>query len=281
LIKTYFFLPAHKKEYRQKLDRIRADHYILDLEDSFDESYYASTLANLKKTLGKSCDYFVRPRLIDQSNQNLSLLQLGDLLKIGFKKFVLPKISSPQDLINLKERLAPDFEFNDLSFILLVENPKLLLKLVDVVERNIIKLVGIGLGSHDYVASLGMKHTMSNLYHARSVVLNVAKAYKVEAIDVASMNISNRKKYEYEVQSAIDLGYNSKFLIHPFQQKIINGFQYYDETELQEARDVMGEIKRQGNKDFTVIKLNGRVYEKPHIENIIKILKWDMKYGGK
>src|SRR5699024_10761809 len=97
---------------------------------------------------------------------------------------------------------------------------------------------------------------------------------------IASMNISDEKSYKEEIQSAYDLGYRSKFTIHPFQLKLLNGYQFFTKEEVKDAITVLKLFEEKETTNEVVVKYKGKIYERPHIGNLRNINKWGVQYYG-
>jgi len=156
-----------------------------------------------------------------------------------------------------------------------VENPLCLMNLKEIVKGKIINITGITLGSHDYTNVVGMKHTSHYLYFARNYVLNVTKAYDLMAIDIASMNIYDEEEFSNECLDAFNMGYDAKFVLHPKQLEVLKKTEYFSQEEVESALEIYKEIKTVDLDKFSVIKVNGKLYEKPHLKRIMKIVEWN------
>ena len=149
------------------------------------------------------------------------------------------------------------------------------MNLKEIVKGEIINITGITLGSHDYTNVVGMKHTTHYLYFARNYVLNVAKAFDLMAIDIASMNINDDEEFSNECLDAFNMGYDAKFVLHPQQLEVLKKTEYFNQEEVESALEIYEEIKTVDLDQFSVIKLNGKLYEKPHLKRIMKIVEWN------
>lgn len=279
MLKSYFFIPANRIDFIKKINKINADKFVLDFEDTVSDNSFHLALKNVEKFKEKS-SFFIRPKLYTD-NYEFSLKNLSDLLKMGFKNLIIPKISDVNELSEINECISNKglFSLNEHSIIILIENPKALNNLPKLLDFKGIKINGVGLGSHDYAKTMGMKHTLENLYFARFYILNIAKTYEIEPIDIASMNISDEIEFDKEIKSGFELGFESKFIIHPFQLTRINEFKYYDEEEISEAKLIFEKINQSSNESLDVIKIGGKVIEKPHLSRILKIIEWSNKHG--
>ena len=276
LLKTFFFIPANKNKFVKKVSSINADCFVFDLEDAVAKNETNACLERLD-ILELRDNYYVRPRILFNDVNNTDLKLLTDLVNIGFSKFLIPKISGLDELKYIQQILELNEKYTneEFQFILLVENPLCLINLKEIVRSKIINITGITLGSHDYTNVVGMKHTPYYLYFARNYVLNVAKAYDLMAIDIASMNISDEEEFSNECKDAFNMGYDAKFILHPQQLEVLKKTEYFSQEEIEDALEIHKEIESMDLDTFSIIKINGKLYEKPHLKRVMKIVEWN------
>ncbi len=275
MLKTFFFIPANNERFLEKRNSIEADNFVFDLEDAVAKNETIACLERLNR-LELRDNYYVRPRVDFDEERKPNLKPLTDLIDIGFRKFIIPKFSELDELKQMQKLLMSisKYSFYEFQFILLVENPLCLLNLNEIVTSKILNITGITLGSHDYTNAIGMKHTPYYLYFARNYVLNVAKAFNLISIDIASMNISDRDEFSNECLDAFNMGYDSKFILHPRQLEILRTTAYFTPEEVKSAKEVYNTVKSIEESKFSVVKVNGKLYEKPHLDRIMKIVEW-------
>ena len=276
MLKTFFFIPSNKEKFVIKVSSIDADCFIFDLEDAVAKNEAKACLERLNR-LELHDNYYVRPRIEFNDGNIPNLKILNELIDIGFRKFLIPKVSKLDELKYVQKvlKLDENYEFENNLFILLVENPLCLMNLKEIITSKIINITGITLGSHDYTNVVGMKHTSHYLFFARNYVLNVAKAYDLIAIDIASMNISDEEEFSNECLDAFNMGYDAKFVLHPQQLEVLKKTEYIYQEEVKNALEIYEEIKTIDLDKFAVIKLNGKLYERPHLKRIMKIVEWN------
>ncbi len=281
MLNTYFFIPANSKKFIEKREILPSNFIVFDFEDAILDSDYELCLSNIKEILIKD-NYYARVRFYDSFSEKIITRVFHDLLKLGFKNFLIPKFTQISNIQTISDYLSTiNFNKETLKFVLLVEHPRGLFSLVDTIKSGILPITALGFGSHDYSNVMGMKHSLDNLSFARNYVLNVAKAYNLEAIDIVSTNLSDTDGFRHECINAFEMGFDSKFLIHPKQLEIINSIEYYTPEEVVEAEKVYNQILKIKNNEASVLNIDGKVYEKPHIQRIINIIKWRNSYGSK
>ena len=276
MLKTFFFIPSDKEKFVRNVSSIDADCFVFDLEDAVAKNEAKACLERLNR-LELHDNYYVRPRIEFNDGNIPNLKMLNELINIGFRKFLIPKVSKLEELKYVQKVLMLDenYEFKNNQFILLIENPLCLMNLKEIVTSKIINITGITLGSHDYTNVVGMKHTSHYLFFARNYVLNVAKAYDLIAIDIASMNISDEEGFSNECLDAFNMGYDAKFVLHPQQLEVLKKTEYFYQEEVKNALEIYEEIKTMDLDKFSVIKVNGKLYERPHLKRIMKIVEWN------
>src|SRR6056297_3365765 len=218
MIKTYFFIPATEKKFINKIPQIDADEFVLDSEDAIAENQITQALENIGK-IGKRSEYIVRPRLFSSSGK-LKNKNLEPLVDMGFRRFFIPKADTPQMLDELLN-VFKYYEVENLEWYYLVESASTLMHLKETVLSGKYPFEALCLGSQDYAAEMDMMYSLENISWARHYVLNVAKAGNIEAIDMASMVLKNKKLFEKECEQAFDMGYDAKLVLHPAQLKVI------------------------------------------------------------
>ena len=276
MLKTFFFIPSDKEKFVRNVSSIDADCFVFDLVDAIAKHETKACLERLNR-LELHDNYYVRPCIEFNDGNIPNLKMLNELIDIGFRKFLIPKVSKLDELKYVQKVLMLDenYEFENNQFILLVENPLCLMNIKEIVTSKIINITGITLGSHDYTNVVGMKHTSHYLSFARNYVLNVAKAYDLIAIDIASMNISDEEGFSNECLDAFNMGYDAKFVLHPQQLEVLKKTEYFYQEEVKNALEIYEEIKTMDLDKFSVIKVNGKLYERPHLKRIMKIVEWN------
>jgi citrate lyase beta subunit len=282
MLKTYFFIPANNQRFISKSVTLPADYIIYDLEDSIKASEESESLENLKNVEIKN-NYYIRPRLFTDDSEKLSVELIDKLIHIGFKRFIVSKFYSLKQLAILKEYFngRPDYNYEEFLFILLVEHPAGLQCLKEAITGNFINIDALGLGNHDYCNVMGMKHTIENLYFARQLILNTAKANNLGAIDIVTLDLNNDQKFCDEALNGFSMGFEGKFLIHPRHLELVKQIKYYSDSEVEDAKAVYPMILELMQSKTSIIKLHGKIYEKPHINRILNIINWSNQYGNK
>lgn len=248
------------------------DEIIIDLEDALTERQRTEGLRQLMDSDDLYKDSWLRVPL-HLSGDLLDFKLLDQFLHRGFTKFVLPKLASSTETdVTLNHILSISREA---QLILLIEHPKLLIQLRDVMQLDLADaIIGLGIGSHDLLGAIGAEHTAEQTFFPRMEALYVAKAYDKLSIDIASMNIGDKSGFDEEVERGALSGYDAKFLIHPRQHTWLLENDTVKNKAVKWAHMIMGSLPDNfDGKNLEPYVFNGMVIEKPHFEKAKLILK--------
>ncbi len=275
MIESYFFIPGNHPSLDKKIETIKADNLIIDLEDAV-STIEISDSVNTILCLASKETVWIRPVVFEDGRLEFDLLR--KLLDSGFRNFVIPKARKLNQLSRLEESISDNI-LNEISIILLVENPECLLNLHQIITETRLNIVGIGFGSQDYCTETGMRHNFDFLRVPRFQIMNIAKACGLACIDIACMDTSAGEIYKNELKEAFEMGFDGKFLIHPNQLKVLNEFPFINSDQIEEANSILNEYQRLSRPAVFVFK--NKAIEPPHIKNYLKIIDWSVKNGKK
>lgn len=278
MFKSYFFIPSNNQRFIEKVTTLKADYFVFDLEDSVSFDEIEEALSNLKN-LKVEKNYFVRLNFYHSDDFSSGIIDR--LIDFGFRNFLIPKFESIDRLLIVKETFERNEKYtrDKYIFILLVEHPAGVICLDKALQLNMLNITGIGFGSHDYCNTMGMKHTLNNIAYARLSVLNCAKAFGLEAIDIVSTDLKNDEFFIEEVRDGFSLGFDGKFLIYPKQLSLFKQVELFTKEEVDEAHLVYEQLLINKDKQVAVLKINGKVYEKPHMKRILQIVDWYKQFN--
>jgi citrate lyase beta subunit len=273
MLDSYLFVPGDKPRFLNKMKELKADYYVIDLEDSVSISNKAIALDNsVSLTIDNSA--FVR---IPIKERVYSEDQILGLIRKFNGRVVLPKVSTRDDL---REFLAIHDSSFPLKLILLVENPRCFINVCSIAEEYGSQLHGIGFGSHDFCAAMGMKHDFEHLRYYRKQLVLVSKAHGLAYVDGVDTNIRDLSGFVEDCKYAFDAGADGKFVIHPDQLKQMDRIEYLSSDELAEMKRVSARMGLISREDIDVLEIDGKIYEKPHLARIARILDRLAKRGA-
>ncbi|MFW5851566.1 MAG: HpcH/HpaI aldolase/citrate lyase family protein [Bacteroidota bacterium] len=276
MLKSYLFIPANRPAFFSAISQNKADNYIIDFEESVDEADVNTAFDSLIFDTGIPDNVYVRP-FFSVSDQGLDTSFFERLLEYGFRKFVIPKIERVEHAKHIA--FACGEYIDEVSCVFLVESPVCLYSLSHIIQFSELPITALILGSHDFALQMDMEHSESTLAYAHMQVLHTARAFGLKCIDSVCMDIEGTHEFEQECRRAVSFGYDGKCIVHPKQIEKMLAIEYFSQKEVQQAFEVQ-EYARE-HPDFSVIKMHGRIYEKPHMKRINAIINWYTQYGSK
>lgn len=270
-MRSYFFVPATKLSKIPTIISLGVSEIIIDFEDAVLQDQKESLLNQVKYTNGFEKLWYRIPLRNDYTDTpNIDFLT--KVLNFGITKVVLPKLISKEEVKVVIEEISV---FESLKIILLIEHPRLLIEVVNVLQDTNLSgyISGLGLGSHDLTTFLDIKHAPNQLNYPRTKLIYLAKAYGKEAIDIAEMNISKKSNFENELLFGAENGYDAKFLIHPIQIRWLREFQGTKMEQISWAKKIIAALPEgHTGKEIEPFVLDGEIIEKPHVEKARLIL---------
>lgn len=263
MLDAYFFIPADKPKFINKAGALKVDYLVYDLEDAVPNEHKLSALEQLM-SLNLDSREFVRIPFIDNI---YSPQQLYALINHFKGRVVVPKISSTADF----EAIKCYFDSNVKNIILLIENAKALIILKNILEIYHPYIQAVGFGTHDFTSEIGMIHSLRNLEQFKREIIVTAHAFGISYIDSVDLNLYDPQTFIEESIFAYQNGAVGKFLIHPNQIQYLEEISFMSEDEFNKLKGIYERFKSVSPDKIEVYKIGGVVYEKPHINRIIRL----------
>lgn len=254
IYKSMLFVPA-KEKMLSKISSLNSDAFIIDLEDSI-------PLSEKNKALEDLCNWLDKnnfSNIIVRVNKDNYEVEITRLIKYNVD-FMLPKIEDVK-YYNLKYLVD-----NGKKVYGLVESPMGLINIDKIASCE--NIYALAFGAEDYSSFIGMDNNSNNLLYAKCKIVNYARAYNKLVYDTPSFEIENVELFKKEVDVSRSLGFDGKLIINPKHIVYVN--EKFNDIDLETIESI---IKEYDSKDEAVQIINGKVYEKMHINHMKKILK--------
>lgn len=255
-INSLLFVPS-KDKMLAKIPSMNADAYIIDLEDSIPEDEKEDALNRAYSFIGGLKE---KSNIIVRVNANLAKQELSKLSSYGEIGFMLPKyeIKNPYDA--LSEIIRRHYT------IALIESPKALVALQDICQVGY--LDALAFGAEDFTAKVNMENNVNYLYFHKSMLVTYANAYDLQVFDTPCFKLGDESELVKEVEIAKGLGFDGKMAISPKHIQCINDA--FRSSDLEYMKSVVSQYEQDGN---AVVVIDGKVFEKMHINRFKKILE--------
>ncbi len=256
IYKTWLFVPAAERFLSGRLDGL-ADVLVFDLEDSVRDGDKQAARERLCRALEREygAEIFVRINAGAEGEMDLQALR-----SCRFDGLMLPKTEQAEAIEELALRAG------DRKLIALVESLAGIVNLERIASLPC--LYGIAFGGEDYCRELGVETNDLAMQYARGRVVLLARYYQKYCLDTISMEYRDREQFLRRFRAAAAMGFHSKLLIHPAQAEAIRAWEESN-LDLNEMKRIV--CRFEDSKDG-LVEIDGRWYERPHIERLKKLI---------
>ncbi len=197
----------------------------------------------------------------------------------------LPKTETAQDIIDVEreiERIEKEhgIEVGTIKMMAAIESPKGVFNAYDIAQSSE-RLIGIALGAEDYVTNMKTRRYPNGdeLFFARSMILNAARACGLAALDTVYSDVNNDEGFLNEANHIRQLGFDGKSLIHPGQIDLINQVYTPTEKEIEKSIKIVRAARKALKEGKGVITVDGKMVDNPIIVRAEYLLEL-AKYAG-
>jgi citrate lyase beta subunit len=278
MIETYFFIPADKPPYFKALKNLTPDHFIFDLEDAVIKENLNVAIENLIDIEFTEQSCFVRLPSIDNIEELTAIIKK---LYPKFSKFFLPKVEISIFISELTERLKPIIPIENQYFIIVIESPLGIINLKEIISDHLNIIKGVAFGSHDYCKTMNSKNEEEYFEYARQIIVNHAKAFGIQSIDIASTNLDDENLFKKECIRGFNMGFDAKPILHPWQLIQISKISFFTEEQIKEAILVYKAFNKNLPDENTPIKIGNKIIETPHLKHYKRIIDYLIKIKSK
>jgi len=277
--RSLLFVPGDSRHKIEKAALLPADTVILDLEDAVAPDQKETARHTVASAL--SAIQFGRiERLVRINPPGTPYFQfdLEVTLPAQPDGYVLPKVETAEQLQEIEPYLAAaELEHGwpsaSIRLLALVETARGIMNIKAIAQAST-RLDALLFGAEDLAADIGVMRTPGGweLFYARSAVVTAAAAYKLQAIDMVTVDFNDLAGLEEECNVARQLGYSGKMAIHPRQLEPINRLFSPSPEVIEQALRLVQAYHEQANRGVGAFSLDGRMVDMPVIRSARKIL---------
>jgi citrate lyase subunit beta/citryl-CoA lyase len=270
--RSVLYMPGSNLRALQKAKTLPADGLILDLEDSVAPDAKATARKQVVQAVaaggfGKR-EVFIRVNGIDTP---WFTEDMDAAIKAAPDAILVPKISTPQQLDLIGQRLLDQRADKRISIWAMIETPLAIFNAVALAAQardSEDRLGGFVMGTNDLA-----KETRARLVPGRasmqswlSTCVLAARTYDIDILDGVFNHIADADGFRRECAEARNLGFDGKTLIHPNQIEPCNAAFSPQAEEVTQARKIIAAFDLPENKDKGVVQVDGRMVERLHAE---------------
>src|SRR5262245_30454869 len=269
--RSVLYMPGSNARAIEKARTLPADAVILDLEDSV--ALDAKVSARQQVMDAVSAGFGAR-EVIVRINGLDTQWWLDDLNAVAKAKpdaVLVPKVSSPNHLEDVAERLVDISADQKIRVWAMMETPLAMLNARDIATAASdveTRLAAFVMGTNDLA-----KDTRAKIMPGRAAMLPwlmncvaAARAFGLDILDGVYNDLSNAEGFARECSEARDMGFDGKTLIHPNQIGPCNAAFSPTTEEIAQANKVIAAFDLPENRDKGVVQLDGRMVERLHAD---------------
>jgi citrate lyase subunit beta/citryl-CoA lyase len=270
--RSVLFMPGSNPRAIEKARGLPADTVVLDLEDSVAPDGKAAARAQVMEAVAAGGfgprEVVVRINGIDTE---WWLEDVNAAAKAKPDAILLPKVSSPDHLETVAERLVDLSADHKIRIWAMMETPLAVLNAREIAAAALdveTRLTCLVMGTNDLA-----KETRARMLPGRepmrlwlSICIAAARAYGLDVIDGVYNTLGDAEGLARECAEARDMGFDGKSVIHPNQIDAANAVFSPSAEEIAQARSIIAAFDRPENEGKGVIALDGRMVERLHID---------------
>jgi citrate lyase subunit beta/citryl-CoA lyase len=270
--RSVLYMPGSNTRAIEKARTLPADAVILDLEDSVAPD--SKVVARQQVMDAVAAGSFGPREVIVRINGLDTQWWLDDLNAVAKAKpdaVLVPKVSSPNHLEDVAERLVDISADQKIRVWAMMETPLAMLNARDIATAASdveTRLTAFVMGTNDLA-----KDTRAKIMPGRAAMLPwlmncvaAARAFGLDILDGVYNDLSNAEGFARECSEARDMGFDGKTLIHPNQIGPCNAAFSPTTEEIAQANKVIAAFDLPENKDKGVVQLDGRMVERLHAD---------------
>jgi citrate lyase subunit beta/citryl-CoA lyase len=261
----------------------KGDGLILDLEDSVAPPHKDAARILVRNAL-RCMDFMGAERMVRINQLPLGLEDLEEIIPQKPHLILLPKAETPQQLQEvdrkIDELLAREKETWEVFLMPILESGLGIINAYAVAtasKRN----VALAIGLEDYTADLGVQRTNEGKesFFARSMLVNAARAAKIQAIDTVFSDVDDMEALRASVLEAKALGFDGKGCIHPRQIAVIHQAFAPGEQEIEKAKKIVLAFEEAKKKGLGVVSLGSKMIDAPVVKRARHTIDLALKEG--
>src|SRR5919204_1381671 len=270
--RSVLYMPGSNARAIEKARTLAADAVILDLEDSVAPD--AKDAARRQVTDAVSAGGFGAREVIVRINGLDTQWWLDDLNAVGKAKpdaVLVPKVSSPNNLEDVAERMVDISADHKIKVWAMMETPLAMLNARDIAAaaRDVeTRLAAFVMGTNDLA-----KDTRARITPGRAPMLPwlmtcvaAARAFGLDIIDGVYNDLGDAEGFARECKQGREMGFDGKTLIHPSQIGPCNSAFSPTTQEIEEASKLIAAFELPENRNKGVVQIEGRMVERLHAD---------------
>lgn len=274
--RSCLYMPGANSRALEKAKTLDTDVVIIDLEDAVaPESKEAARLAVVKAVESKSYgnrEVVVRVNGVDSE---WGRADMAAAVSAGPDAILVPKIVSAEDIYQLDAAISNIDSSSQVQLWVMIEMPEAILNIREIAAAaRSTRLSAFVLGLNDLANEMQATSTPDRqaFQYALSTSLMAARAFGLLVIDAVFNDIKDQAGFVNECEQGKMMGFDGKSLIHPNQLEFANKIYSPSAEEIKHSQVVIDTFSLPENKNVGVVKVNGKMAERLHLEQAERVI---------
>lgn len=274
--RSCLYMPGANQRALGKAANLPADVLLLDLEDAVTPDAKVSARQAVCDAV-RSGAYGAR-EVVVRVNALATPWGHEDLvaaIAAGADGILAPKVERAEDVEELDAALAAAGAGERTGLWVMIETPLGVLSLREIAAcAPTTRLSALVVGTNDLAKEMQIQATPDRLGFLAPLTMTVlaARANGLSVLDGVYNDIADAAGFEAEARQGLALGFDGKTLIHPSQLALANEVFGPTADALADAEAVIAAFQQPENRDVGVIKVNGRMTERLHLEQALHLV---------
>jgi len=270
LRRSRLYLPGNEPKFYPNAGLHKPDGIILDLEDSVSPSEKEAARYLVRNTL-RATNFYKAERMVRINQLPMGLEDLDFIIPHNVNVILIPKVESADQIKQVEEKilkLKNEHNLsNDVFFMPIIESALGVIKAYEIATASKYNC-SLAIGLEDYTADIGTQRTDEGKesIFARSMLVNAAKAARLQPIDTVYSDVANMDGLRESVLEAKNLGFEGKGCIHPRQIKVIHEAFAPDSSEVEKAKKIVLAFDEATKKGIGVVSLGSKMVDAPVVK---------------
>jgi len=274
--RSCLYMPGANARALEKAKTLAADMLILDLEDAVAPEAKQEARVTILNAVSERA-YGAREVVIRINGLDTEWGHddMAMAVSAGPDGVLAPKVTSGAEVRDIDRLLTDLGAPEDLGLWVMIEMPLAILNIQEIAAAAIdTRLAGFVMGTNDLAKELSAVPTPDRTAFqvSLSLALAAARAYGLVAIDGVYNDVKNGAGLVAECRQGLILGFDGKTLIHPAQLQPANEIFSPDPEAVSQAQAVIEAFALPENRGRGVIKVNGKMTERLHLEQAERLV---------
>lgn len=196
----------------------------------------------------------------------------------------IPKAESREDILNVEEivnGVVHDHRIDHtVHFFPIIESAAGVEHAYEIATASE-NIVAMAFGAEDYTKDMGIERTRdgSETWYARSVVVNAAKAARIQASDTVFSDLEDMEGFIANARESKMMGFDGKGLIHPSQIEPLHKIYEPTKSEIDYALKVVNAMKDAEKIGSGVISIGRKMIDPPVVERAKRVVATARRLG--